>query len=442
MASASPTRKGSERRAELGPAIKRRRGEANKGPEQDQGTKRQLGPQPADKFGCSRASGRLNSDAGGRKHARAWRTAARKAAKRRAAADARSLREARARRRDRPRREPIPPGMYPEKFSEHRIRIVSMLRAWQARPVQPDEDDTYPVTRLIGEAARRELQAVQLPEFFLEWPRRGLLLGLVALACLKREAPAVRGSRREWGVLLGCSAKTAWNDLQYLVGRGWLELLPQFIAQRSFGRHGEVLHHRQQSNWYVPGRKLRAAWQVFCERREAAAQRFAGSNSPIPEVEPARSKGGNDYQASAFGLRRQTSSTPPESKLIHRPLPCPSDAVFDGKNVSPAAIVVLGSPAATTIGAADGGEAVAFGSRQRADHEKPAQRRTYLQDSRRTAPMPDEVKRAIDRAVPDVMTVRTLHELYKREPEMADLARILARNLARAHGRDASGLND
>ena len=317
-----------------------------------------------------------------------------------------------------------------------------MLRAWQARPVQPDEDDTYPVTRLIGEAARRELQAVQLPEFFLEWPRRGLLLGLVALACLKREAPALRGSRREWGVLLGCSAKTAWNDLQYLVGRGWLELLPQFIAQRSFGRHGEVLHHRQQSNWYVPGRKLRAAWQLFCQRREAAAQRFAASNSPIPEVEPARSKGGNNYQASAFGLRRQISSTPPAAKDIHSPLPCPSDAVSNGKKVSPAAMVVLGSPTATRTGAADSGEAVASGARQRANQEQPAKRRVSVQYSRRSAPMPDNVKRAIDQAVPDVITVRTLHELYKREPEMADLARILARNLARAHGRDASGLTD
>ncbi len=144
--------------------------------------------EPGAKSGTQRGTPRY------RRQARASRQAARRAAKRRAAADARSLREARGRRRNRPRREPIPPGLYPEKFTQHRIRIVSMLREWQSRRVQPDEAETYPVTRLIGEAARRELRPVELPAFFLETERRARLLGLVVLACLKRGAPAVRGS--------------------------------------------------------------------------------------------------------------------------------------------------------------------------------------------------------------------------------------------------------
>lgn len=390
--------------------------------------------EPGAKSGTQRGTPRY------RRQARASRQAARRAAKRRAAADARSLREARGRRRNRPRREPIPPGLYPEKFTQHRIRIVSMLREWQSRRVQPDEAETYPVTRLIGEAARRELRPVELPAFFLETERRARLLGLVVLACLKRGAPAVRGSRGEWGTLLDVSAKTAWSDLQYLVERGWLERLSQFI-QRSYGRHGEVLHHRQQCNWYAPGRKLRAAWKLFCERGEAAARRFEASKSPQPEVEAARSKGGKNYQASPYGLLKASSSTAPAAAPEPASPPCPSDAVSDGKKVSPAAIELLGSPAATTIGAADGGEAVACGSRQRADQDKPAQRRASVQDSRHSTSMPDEVKRAIDRAVPDVMTARDLHRLYKLEPEMADLARMLARNLAHAHGRDTSGLD-
>lgn len=442
MASSSLNPRGGEQRTELGPALQKKRSAGTKASNQGQGNQPEFGRQQAGDISGAGLDAGGGHEGGRRGSARVRRSAARKAARKRAAADARSLREARSRRRDRPRREPIPPGMYPEKFTQHRIRIVAMLRAWQSRLVQPDEGETYPVTRLIGEAARREIRPVQLPEFFLEWPRRGLLLGLVVLACLKRGAPAVRGSRREWGALLGCSAKTAWNDLQYLVARGWLELLPQFIHQRSFGRNGEVLHHRQQASWYAPGRKLRAAWQMYCAERDAAAQRFADSKSPQPEVEAARSKGGNDYQASAFGLRRQISSTPPDSKVIHSPLTCPSDAVCDGKYVSPSAMVVLGSPSATTTGAASGGGVGAGGARRRADQEEPAQRRMGAQDSGRSAPMPDEVKVAIDRAVPDVMTVRTLHRLYKREPEMADLARILARNLAYAHGRDASGLTD
>ncbi len=374
-----------------------------------------------------------------RSEARSARRSAAEAAKRRAAADVRSLREARVRRRNRPRREPIPPGLYPARFTQHRIRIVSMLRRWESVPVQPDEDDTYPVRRLIGEMARREIVPKQLREFALEWPRRGFLLGLIVLACLARQAPAVRGSRREWGDLLGCSAKTAWSDLQYLVDRGWLELLPQFVEQRSHGRRGEVLHHRQRANWYRPGRKLIAAWQRYQAARAAAADRWSEGAAAVrdarPEngkVESARSSGGNDYQASAFGLRRLDSYPPTETPSPSSPLPHSADAVFDGKKVSPAAMVCLGPPSVATNGAADGRGPDACGAGKSADHEKPAQRRANMQDSFRRRPMSVEEKREIDRMSPDRSTAASLHGLYRSDPELGrDLARMLATALAK-----------
>lgn len=148
--------------------------------------------------------------------ARSRRTA-REQAQRRYAADRGKLRAARSRRRNRSRREPVPPGMFPKRFSEHRIRIVSMLRRWQRASFRPKKAETHSVRTLIGQLARGEVYPTSLPDFVLERERRARLLGYMVVACFVRAAAAVTGSREEWGELLGCCARTAWSQRSWPV---------------------------------------------------------------------------------------------------------------------------------------------------------------------------------------------------------------------------------
>ncbi len=360
----------------------------------------------------------------------------RQEAQRRKTADIRALRSARARRRDRPRREPLPAGVYPERFSQHRVRIVSMLRAWESTRVRPRKRDTYAVSTFLGQVARRAVRPMVLPELTLERPRRALLLGLVTLACCIRRAKAVRGSRADWGELLGCCARTAYSDLEYCVDGQWLEKLPQFKRHKSHGRHGEVLHHRQLENWYRPGRKLREAWDRYLKAQVAgreAGGRKAGPDVPQGVGQVYVDPDGKSYQASALGLPKQEPLPPPNAKVIHRETPNASDAVSDGKKVSPPATVDLGPAVPATNGAAVGGERAAAGG-QRADQEKPAQRRAAVQESRRKYIVTDDDLRLFEHAG-DVMTVRALRRFCDHEPEWADTAKRLARILTHSQGQ-------
>lgn len=341
-------------------------------------------------------------------------------------------------RRDRPRRVELLPDIYPSRFSEQRIRIVRMLRQWEKTPRKYRRSDGYAVSTLMGQIERRAIRPSYLPELTTLKQRRGFLLALVVLSCCVRGARAVRGSRNEWGLLLGCCGKTAWSDLEWCVEEDWLVKLPQFKKHRSHGRAGEVLDHRQLENWYQPGRKLTAAWTRFRDEQRESDQRFrraglpAISQASIVASAPPESPDGKNYRPSAFSLQRLKPIPSTDSNLSTGSQTTAPAAVFDGDKVSPAATVGLGGPppAAARIGAVSDGERATSGGRKAANQEAWFGCSPSVQDSRRR----DESKTTehlamLSSAAVDVSHARDLVRMYRVDASMAESALTLARCL-------------
>lgn len=269
-------------------------------------------------------------------------------------------------RRDRLRREPapvLPPGVFPDQFSQQRIRIVRMLRFWEAhKATYPHRRDTYAVDLLRRQKAQNAVSPKFLPEFGHLRDRQQVLLGWMVLTCLIRGAKAARGDRQEWGELLGCCSKTAWTHLQDLVEAEWISPLPLFVKQKSHGKRNEVLHHRQKENWYQPGRKLLAAWKLFQVRQQAADVRFRRAGLG-PTSGNAAQAGSSVTKKSYHPSPKGSESTnqkgvedPKRSNHHITSVPVDASTVCDGENESPLATVEKAPSATANPRPASGGD--------------------------------------------------------------------------------------
>ncbi len=179
---------------------------------------------------------------------------------------------------------PRPRTVFPEKLrgsrpSLKRIGVWRKLRQWQRRPAQHDRRNVYELTALLGQIAANRVRPLCLDEFGLEKPVKAILLGWVVVTCQVRRAYAVRGTRAQWGELLHCHPNTFDKLKEELIAEGWLQQIADFKAHKGRGRSGERIKHRQQTNWYAPGPRLREAFARFEGARLVEPKKEASKSS-------------------------------------------------------------------------------------------------------------------------------------------------------------------
>jgi hypothetical protein len=227
---------------------------------------------------------------------------------------------------------------YGRKTSEHQRRTRAQLRLWE-RSAKLTSHQRYAARTLIGQLERKSCTPRLLPDFETEHDRRGRFLGLLVLCCLIRNAKGLEASKPELAAILKCSEKQAYLDLRLLVEKKWVVKHPGFKRHRSHGRAGEVLDHRQTSNWYEPGPLLRLAWQRHLERQRLSDQRFrrAGLAPKQAAGQGGSISAGNSYLASPSAQKarpyRASAAQQPRAGASRSEGPCGAEKVSPSATV-------------------------------------------------------------------------------------------------------------
>lgn len=305
------------------------------------------------------------------------------------------------------------------------------LRKWEDSP-RIWERDAYSIKALLLQKAEARLKPYVLAEYSPLDPRMAFMLGCVVLACLVRGAKAVSGSRVEWGCLVGVGGTQAFGFLKHLVEKGWLERLPQFVPHVSTGRDGEHLDHRQVSNMYRPGIRLKGAWQNLqselanASRRRVRSPRSSADAKRLPSLRSKSIQASVPNTAPGSPTRHADIKVPPSAgQIVSPPLAAPGyhPPSDDDMNTPPP----NGQPARGGLPvAAYGGQ---YKSSTRADS---ALGRSASQPSRppNPRPIPDADKALLDDAALDKGQQRAFWRTYlsdKGDGDMRGLACTLAR---------------
>lgn len=214
--------------------------------------------------------------------------------------------------------------------SMKRVRVWQGLRRWERRP-KIRKEDRHQVGGLLEELTWKDVYPKHLREFAGLRPEHRELLGWVVLMCCMRGALAVEGTRKQWALLLGCCARTAWTYLEDLCELKWIEKLEDFLPSESTGRDGEKLKHRQLANLYRPGRLLREAWDRH--EQTSSVEKFKKSSEA-----PSSPTRGNFCHPSGRALPEATDPIAPsgiDSKVSASPTADPKPPSGAAESASP-----------------------------------------------------------------------------------------------------------